>query len=111
MIKGMLTTSCIKSVHDKIKDVHCQLCDYSTSAKETLQQHMNTHINVKKFPCTECSKLFSSQRYVKRHEERVHSGDKKEIWCMLCSKAFGTRVDLVMHIKRKVCQKKKIKKK
>ena len=45
----------IKSVHEQIKDIHCKLCDFSTTYKHKLTlHHKNVHLKTTDHSCKQC---------------------------------------------------------
>jgi hypothetical protein len=48
-------SSHVKSVHFKMKDFSCEMCDFKSSKKWNLKSHIKTvHEKVKDFNCSAC---------------------------------------------------------
>ena len=47
----------------------CEECDYSTSEKRLLKQHMVQHSNKKAYRCGECGKKYKHYNSLNRHRE------------------------------------------
>ena len=53
-----------------------------------------------KFQCQNCSKLYSSKDYLKRHIYSVHEGHK-DYKCDICNKSFSQNHELKSHVQKK----------
>uniref|UniRef100_A0A1B0C8T3 Putative zn finger n=1 Tax=Lutzomyia longipalpis TaxID=7200 RepID=A0A1B0C8T3_LUTLO len=67
----------------------CQLCNKQFLRSNSLRNHMFSHL--KRFPCSRCSAIFTSDRQLKKHR-RTH----KNI-CSICTTTFETFELLHMH--------------
>lgn len=65
----------------------CETCNAPFVNKRTLQNHNNRH---KKgdFPCSQCPKIFDTNRKKLNHEKYVHDGDYKRKKCPYCQEKF-----------------------
>ena len=54
----------------------------------------------KNFQCQNCSKLYSSKDYLKRHIYSVHEGHK-DYECDICNKSFSQNYELKSHVQKK----------
>ncbi|XP_023939858.2 zinc finger protein 782 isoform X3 [Bicyclus anynana] len=73
------------SVH--YQNYFCMTCNAPFVNKRTLQNHANRH---KKgdFPCSQCPKIFDTNRKKLNHEKFVHVGDYKRKKCPYCQEKF-----------------------
>ncbi|CAH0558344.1 unnamed protein product [Brassicogethes aeneus] len=85
-------------VHGEKKHV-CEVCGYSTSAKNDLLKHALTHTNTKPHKCNfeRCDKEFATHSGLKEHQDRhvrrnVHT-------CKICMKKFPRLFTLRKHIR------------
>ena len=73
-------------------------CGKEYSTKLNLKRHLLTnHLKVKTFPCSVCSKVFSSKQSLKEHGY-LHSG-AKPYTCHLCLQNFRHISSLCVHLK------------
>ncbi|CAH2100609.1 unnamed protein product [Euphydryas editha] len=65
----------------------CETCNSRFVNKRTMQNHANRH---KKgdFPCSQCAKIFDTNRKKLNHEKFVHAGDYKRKKCPYCQEKF-----------------------
>ncbi|XP_050359484.1 zinc finger protein 564-like isoform X2 [Nymphalis io] len=65
----------------------CATCNAPFVNKRTMQNHANRH---KKgdFPCSQCAKIFDTNRKKLNHEKFVHDGDYKRKKCPYCQEKF-----------------------
>ena len=129
--KGFKTTkhlkSHIKSVHLKVKDIECQLCDAKFTILNYLYQHMTNfhgekikcdlcdqlyprgrlkphikevHQNIRTFKCNECEFTFKQKSHLRTHIKEIHK-KLKDFACSFCESKFARKSDLKKHVKRK----------
>ena len=67
--------------HDNVSSV-CRRCKYETDTERKLQQHMNSHLQIKKYTCKYCGVKF------------VHS---MQYTCKYCGVKFVHSMQLVRH--------------
>jgi hypothetical protein len=86
-------------VHDKIKDIKCNLCDYKCSTKGTLNIHIKqVHDKIKDFKCDLCEFKCSQKSNLDKHIKSVH--DKiKDFECNKCDYKCSQKGTLDNHIK------------
>ncbi|XP_039287911.1 zinc finger protein 546 [Nilaparvata lugens] len=65
----------------------CDQCDYKTSLKYKLKDHMNTHLNNKRFVCEKCGNVFGSRNQLTEHLNYIHS-DERNFSCEKCGQTF-----------------------
>ena len=113
----------IKIVHEKIRDVKCDHCDFRGGTKAHIWLHKKSHhmeimdlrkaklfkeenqtkqkeINNTKnqlHECEQCGRMFDSLQRYKIHENHSHV-KKQRIPCPLCKKTFKTKANLKGHI-------------
>ena len=114
----------IKIVHEKIRDVKCDHCDFRGSTKAHLWLHKKSHhmeimdlskaklfkgeknrtkqkenndIKNQVHECEQCGRKFDSLRRYKIHENHSHV-KKQRITCPLCNKTLKTKAILKGHI-------------
>ena len=64
-------------VHEKIKDIKCEQCDYKCSIQENLTRHVKTvHKGIKEYECNKCGKQFGFNGGLLRHIKAIHEKDK-----------------------------------
>ena len=65
----------VKQVHDKIKDVKCDIdqCEYVCSHKHHLKMHAKqVHDKIKDVKCDQCEYVCSLKHHLKMHVKQVH---------------------------------------
>ena len=88
-----------KSVHLKIKDHKCQLCDASFPGSSALKFHVKiVHHKIKDSTCEICGKSYINGSVLRYHVSRVHLKEKNEV-CQICGKRFADSCDLRKHVK------------
>ena len=91
----------VKGVHQKIKDMKCQLCDFSASSDKAMRPHIRrVHLEIRNHACTEC-KFSSARKADLNMHKKIHEMKEKTdmINCMICGKEFKERKYLVNHVK------------
>ena len=88
----------IKAVHDKIRDVICDICAKGFPSKSALNIHRMGHTGEKNFPCHICGQSYKTKHYLIIHT-RLHTGEKPHC-CEECGKAFADPSALKNHQKQ-----------
>ena len=88
----------IKAVHDKIRDVICDICAKGFPSKSALSIHRMGHTGEKNFPCHICGQSYKTKHYLIIHT-RLHTGEKPHC-CEECGKAFADPSALKNHQKQ-----------
>ena len=91
----------------------CHICNKEVADPGKLKVHLRTHgegIQEKTMECPQCSKKFSSKKYLDAHLQRHKQNDKiargeivqlnQSLRCPLCPKMFAVKKYLDAHIKR-----------
>ena len=88
----------IKAVHDKIKDLSCELCDFATSYRHKLKLHHKTkHLKIKDHSCKLCGYATSIMSNLKHHVKSVH-GKIRDFACYQCDYKSTTKQGLQTHV-------------
>ena len=89
----------MKSVHYKIKDFICDICEYRCCSSDNLKRHIKgVHLKIKDDFCPVCKEAFSTLSSLNSHIKRVHNKIKREE-CKKCDKLFYGKSDLKRHEK------------
>jgi uncharacterized Zn-finger protein len=86
-----------RSIHQKIRH-ECEECQQSFSQRSTLNQHIKSHhsnIQLPKYTCDICSKVFIGRASIQKHMRRVHQEKRYE--CKICKIKFTRLRDLWKH--------------
>ena len=76
----------------------CEYCSKQFTTKNRMKIHIDrTHLNIKKFPCTECDKDFSGRDGLQEHLRIEHGDGIKKFLCDDCGKCFLTSNRLKIH--------------
>jgi hypothetical protein len=81
----------------------CLVSDKEGKASQDPEQKALSHSTVENFPCSHCSKNFSSLSNANRHEKFCSKNSTKEtecIKCASCSKSFNRKDNLSAHMKK-----------
>ena len=74
----------------------CDKCDYSTTTRDYLYKHMQTHMEVRKLKqCPICGK--GGIIHLATHIQRVHELDDVKSKCEICGKEFDSKHKLSKH--------------
>ncbi|XP_020300778.1 zinc finger protein 567-like isoform X2 [Pseudomyrmex gracilis] len=73
----------------------CTHCDAKLKRKEHLDQHMRGHSDDRPFKCNLCPKAFKRNEHLTRHRS-IHSGNKN-FFCQICNKGFSRKDHLNKH--------------
>lgn len=74
----------------------CLVCNMSCQHWNTLQRHLQTHIEFRPFACDICNRTFYSQSKLKRHQ--VIHNDIKPYKCPVCDRRLGRTEHLKRHL-------------
>lgn len=95
----------IERVHEKIRNMICDLCGYTGYGKASLRAHLMTHLP-KNIKCPECKFITSHKRKLRLHMNWVHARKKtkvdedEKIPCDECHMAFKSPLVLEAHRQR-----------
>ncbi|KAK0078841.1 hypothetical protein PV325_002039 [Microctonus aethiopoides] len=81
--------------HVQERKYQCKECGAMLKRKEHLDQHMRGHSDERPFKCPVCQKAFKRNEHLTRHYV-IHSGDKN-FTCNVCQKAFSRKDHLNKH--------------
>ncbi|XP_066585364.1 uncharacterized protein [Prorops nasuta] len=81
--------------HIQERKYQCKECGAMLKRKEHLDQHMRGHSDERPFKCPVCQKAFKRNEHLTRHYV-IHSGDKN-FACSVCRKAFSRKDHLNKH--------------
>lgn len=81
--------------HLQERKYQCKECGAMLKRKEHLDQHMRGHSNERPFKCDICQKAFKRNEHLTRHTV-IHSGNK-DFPCSMCQKAFSRKDHLNKH--------------
>ena len=85
----------IETIHD-IKKYNCSICKESFSKKGMVRKHLESdHKGEKPFQCTICDSGFLFNLELKNHYSLVHEG--KKLKCSVCTKSFAVPQQLKRH--------------
>ena len=88
-----------QAVHEKIKPFQCQKCDMSFGRGYHLKRHIKgVHDKIKLFQCQTCKKTFRDLPLLKCHIQGVHK-KIKPFYCQVCNKGFSQRTHFNIHEK------------
>lgn len=74
----------------------CLLCNMTCKHWNTLQRHLQTHLDFRPFACNACGRTFYSQSKLKRHQV-IHS-EIKPYKCPVCDRRLGRTEHLKRHL-------------
>lgn len=74
----------------------CGECGDTFLSESRLKKHLETHI-VGKFPCKLCGKVFSLEKYRKKHFNGVHNTEAK-VRCLYCNEKFKGEYARHLHV-------------
>ena|SRR6218665_266133 len=73
-------------------------CNYSTIRLTDLEDHLHSHIGIKRHVCVVCGKAFSRRTHHARHE-KIHT-DPKKFACSKCKYQTGRSDKMREHFRR-----------
>ncbi|KAJ8041197.1 hypothetical protein HOLleu_11940 [Holothuria leucospilota] len=77
-----------------VKDFKCSECNTKYASPEALEHHIKTSSH--NYPCPECKKVFSCERFLRRH--LISHAAVGQFTCEVCNKSFKTEYYLRSHI-------------
>lgn len=72
-------------------------CDKAYSRPSLLEQHLQTHYDIRSFECDECLKSFFRKSHLNAH--KISHQTEKPFKCLICSKGVNTKQHLRRHEK------------
>ncbi|CAG9574345.1 unnamed protein product [Danaus chrysippus] len=75
----------------------CEHCDYGTGNKFDLIKHMQIHLGLKRFKCSECPAVYRTSSSMRDHVKRTHLQLRPHA-CHLCDRTFYDRTKLNRHV-------------
>lgn len=84
-----------QSVHRVFK---CDKCARGFKSEKEFQVHLERHQKSDNFQCAHCSKCFTNNTNLRRHE-KVHLEAARTFECTYCMKNFNQKTNLVRHLK------------
>ena len=92
----------LKRVHEKIKDFECGACSFSAYTKGQVNFHMKVkHLNfAKSFKCQMCDYCTDVRASLENHKKSSHrEKDQVDLMCMECNRGFVLKSNLIFHVK------------
>lgn len=84
----------MERIHLNIKNYTCDRCGRKFYGFNSIEEHMNQHLNLQPFPCPyKCGRWFSNKTSRKTHVKHAHSIDY-EYFCEFCAMKFKERYSL-----------------
>ncbi|KPJ14220.1 Zinc finger protein 836 [Papilio machaon] len=72
-ITRSLRNNHVKNVHQKEKNIECDICHRLFYAKSDVTRHKVTHTKEKKVACELCDTLFATKDSLRKHVRRIHT--------------------------------------
>ena len=90
----------LTAVHGDLAKFPCTFpgCSKSFIRSDTLQAHVNIHLNAKTFICKNCDKAFRSASNLNEHRRICGTDLSSSYSCLLCPKMFKTKRYLEQHL-------------
>ncbi|KAK7095206.1 uncharacterized protein [Littorina saxatilis] len=80
---------------------HCDSCDKSFKEKRQFDAHMNSHLGVKPFLCSQCGMSYAHASYLRRHQRRCRAGQPRtyvKYHCDECDQSFKEKRQFEGHM-------------
>ncbi|XP_075214216.1 uncharacterized protein LOC142320399 [Lycorma delicatula] len=84
--------------YKQVMEFKCNYCGKMFKSKNGLTEHIDAHINERRFVCSICGKSFNRKRSLKSHIE-IHISSEKIYSCSYCPKSFTKKAYLRIHLK------------
>lgn len=84
-------------VHENGKLV-CNVCHKILKSKQSLQDHMYRHYNIRNYNCEDCGDTFVTSSELISHRKKHNLG--KRVECYFCGYKTHTKKSLITHLKR-----------
>uniref|UniRef100_A0A182IJ73 C2H2-type domain-containing protein n=1 Tax=Anopheles atroparvus TaxID=41427 RepID=A0A182IJ73_ANOAO len=88
----------VRQAHLKAFEVNCPVCALPFRTKQTLNQHMKTHTDLRTHTCTVCGFSFKSHTHLSRHMKGVHQG--VQFTCEHCDTSYRRKDKLRLHMEK-----------
>ncbi|KAL3288533.1 hypothetical protein HHI36_002973 [Cryptolaemus montrouzieri] len=85
----------IKQFHEGVKNFKCEMCQREFGTKESRDEHMNTHTDLRPFSCDICKKSFRQKSSLYIH--KLYHSNTFKFECSLCDKKFRRSQELMLH--------------
>ncbi|KAJ0171491.1 hypothetical protein K1T71_013041 [Dendrolimus kikuchii] len=88
-------------IHSEARAFACNVCGKTFNRKDHLTNHVRVHNPVKKpYTCErpDCRKSYTSLLSFRKHAA-LHSAEEGNLQCKICGEIFGTRQEIVYHLK------------
>ncbi|RZF40011.1 hypothetical protein LSTR_LSTR002414 [Laodelphax striatellus] len=96
-VKRKLHCHQFKCKSKKTVVLSCEVCEFKTSFKSKLKEHMNIHWKNKRFICEKCGNVFCSRNQLTEHLNYIHS-DERNFSCEKCGQTFKAANVLNRHM-------------
>lgn len=90
----------VKSIHSKVKDHVCNVCNKGFSRKDSLKLHLQIHSDGRNFKCLFCKKILKSKSSVKYHAQLCPTESREIHKCKHCGKKFRSLHGFRKHMKK-----------
>lgn len=87
--------------HSSKYEVTCQTCEFKSSSKKALREHMKLHEINDELTCNVCSYQCASKSALKNHMLRHNKSEDSLVKCSYCDYKTRQSGNVVAHIKRK----------
>ena len=88
-------------IHSDRKPFSCSVCERTFHRKDHLKNHIKVHSPSKKiYVCevSDCKKEYTSSLSYRKHAA-LHAAEAGQLECLICSKKFETKDDILYHLK------------